>query len=91
MYWFNHSHEKILVHLARFKFLTNSQFQLLGVMKSCKKINEKKNDLKKRGLLKSIEYQKALGLEYVHHLSLKGKRLLIHEFGLESEEIRMPV
>lgn len=90
---FNSSHEKILVYLSKFKYLTNSQLQTLGVMKSTRKINERKNELQERGLITSVSYWTAPEMwkfEYVHYLVWKGKKLLMEEFGLEDEEIRMP-
>lgn len=40
------SDQQILLHLARFKFLTNHQLKTLGVLKSTNAINKRKNLLK---------------------------------------------
>lgn len=96
------SQEKIILNLAKYKFLTNSHLLELGVMKYKTHIsNEVRNLRKVKGLVDSIDFgllsgeengvQKHYGrLEMFHFLTPKGKKLLLEDFDMEEQDIKMP-
>jgi len=91
---FSQSHERILLALAEYKFLTVSQLTTLGVMSNKRNVSNKVKELRDRGFINSIVYgfvPKFGKIENVNYLMPKGKKVLIEGLGLEEEEIKIPI
>jgi hypothetical protein len=82
-----------LEQLARFKFLTVSQFVRLGVAKHKNNIREALQDLKKLGITSQKEYAvsaKYGKLENVHFLTEKGAKLTAEALRLDLSQVQYP-
>lgn len=91
---FKQSHERILLSLAQYKYLTVSQLTKLGVMSNKRNVSSKVKELRDRGFINSIVYgfvPKYGKIENVNYLTPKGKNVLIDGLGLEEDEIRIPI
>ena len=85
----------ILEALARFKYLTTKQLQMILHSNNRGSINSAIRELKsaKFPLIKSMEFWVVPGkwrLAAVHHLTESGKRLLITKLWIKSEEVLAP-
>ncbi len=90
---FSQAHERILLALAQYKYLTVSQFTELGIMKDKRNVSKKVKELKDNGFIKSIAYgfvPKIGRVENVNFLTPKAKKTIIE--GLDSElTIKIPI
>jgi hypothetical protein len=86
---------RVLHELSRYKFLTASQFHRLGVgeitglREKIKALIEIRKPL--LGRINFGVHPKKGRLEYVYYLTPYGQNILIEDFGLEKEKIKMPV
>ena len=85
--------ERILQQLAHYKFLTVSQFVMLGVGHTSK-VREGTRQLSELGLTKHAEYatvtRKKGQADRIHFLTRKGVKILMEELGYREEQIRYP-
>lgn len=90
------SQYKVLVELARFKFLTSSQLVTLGVMSQVRNLNRelrlmKTADVPLIGCCTFGVHTRFGKLSSFYYLSSAGKRFLIDEMGLDADEVKAPV
>ncbi|WP_375562722.1 MarR family transcriptional regulator [Bernardetia sp. OM2101] len=90
----SHSQERILLSLAKYKYLTVSQLVEIGIMSDKRNVSKKVKELRQLKLLQSISYgftPKIGRVENVNYLTTKGKKLIMEGLGMEEEEIRIPI
>ncbi len=93
---------RILLALAKYKFLTVSQFKQLGIdkydsnlRKALKPLLESKRKFIDRIMFsvypKGNDLMRKNKLEYVYYLKPKGKRVVVEHQWLTDEQVRMPI
>ena len=85
------SQEKVLLNLAKFKYLTVSQLVSIGIMSGRSNMSKQVKRLRDAGFVKSTNYSPGPRygrVENMTYLSAKGKNLLVDEMGVEASEIR---
>lgn len=86
--------EKILLALAKFKYLTPTQMIALGFGNDQRRINKKLRTLHQKGYIDHHSFPvvtKKGRIENVHFLTKKGKKLLVESRILQDNEVRMPI
>lgn len=86
---------KILLALAKFKFLSNSQLHRLGIAKELTWIREKTREMAegKKSLIGKISFgvhPKVGRLENMFYLTTYGQKVLIEDLGEATEYIKIP-
>lgn len=86
---------KILLALAQFKFLSNSQLYRLGIAKELTWIREKTREMAegKKPLIGKISFgvhPKVGRLENMYYLTIHGQKVLIEDLGETPETIKIP-
>lgn len=88
-----HAQERILFALAKYKYLTVSQMRDIGILKDRRNIARKVKELRDQKLVQSTVFGFFPGIGKVDNVNFLGPKAkaLLQEFGLEDEEIRIPI